>query len=123
LLLTNIYLSNLKKKSFQRKIPIVKIKAATKSTVDGCYEFIVHVKQEYDYRFVCEERDEFFAALKKVFYDVTGENLPIYGVPHAKLKDYATSKKDMKKGVEIVPEENYRLRNEDMYQSQEQSFG
>jgi len=25
-------------------------------------------------------RDEFFAALKKVFYDVTGENLPIYGV-------------------------------------------
>lgn len=40
---------------FQRKIPIVKIKAATKSTVEGCYEFIVHVKQEYDYRFVCEE--------------------------------------------------------------------
>lgn len=74
---------------------------------------------------ILKRRDEFFAALKKVFYDVTGENLPIYGVvrvtlislcqPHAKLKDYATSKKDMKKGVEIVPEENYRLRNEDLY--------
>ena len=25
----------------------------------------------------------------------------------AKLKDYETSKKDMKKGVEIVPEEKY----------------
>ena len=72
-----------------------------------------------------EERAKFYSALKKVFYDVTGENLPIYGVvrvplvslcqPHAKLKDYATSKKDMKKGVEIVPEENYRLRNEDLY--------
>ena len=33
----------------------------------------------------------------------------------AKLKDYATSKKDMKRGVEIVPEEQYRLRNEDIY--------
>lgn len=43
--------------------------------------------------------------------------------PHAKLKDYATSKKDMKKGVEIVPEENYRLRNEDTFAPQEKSFG
>ena len=40
---------------FQRKIPISKVKAATKSTMEGCMEFIVHVKQEYDYRFVCEE--------------------------------------------------------------------
>lgn len=32
------------------------------------------------------------------------------------MKDYATSKKDMKKGVEIVPEENYRLRAEDIYE-------
>lgn len=29
---------------FQRKIPISKVKAATKSTMDGCMEFIVHVK-------------------------------------------------------------------------------
>ena len=40
--------------AFQRKIPIIKIKAATKTTVEGTFEFIVHVKQEYDYRFVCE---------------------------------------------------------------------
>jgi hypothetical protein len=40
---------------FQRKIPINKIKAATKSTVEGNFEFIVHVKQEYDYRFICEQ--------------------------------------------------------------------
>lgn len=33
----------------------------------------------------------------------------------AKLKDYATSKKDMKRGDEIVPEENYRLKSEDIY--------
>ena len=40
-----------------------------------------------------------------------------------KLKDYATSKKDMKKGVEIVPEENYRLRNEDKYTADNMNFG
>jgi len=62
-------------------------------------------------------REEFFKALKKVFYEENGVNLPIYGVPFAKLKDYATSKKDMKKGVEMIPEENYRLRNEDIYEA------
>ncbi len=36
-------------------------------------------------------------------------------MPFTKLKDYATSKKDMKKGTEISPEENYRLRNEDIH--------
>jgi hypothetical protein len=35
--------------------------------------------------------------------------------PFAKLKDYETSKKDMKKGVEIIPEENYRIKAEDTF--------
>lgn len=61
-------------------------------------------------------RDEFFQALKKIFFDTTNENLPIFGVPAGKLKDYSTSKKDMKRGVEIVPEDNYRIRGEDIYQ-------
>jgi hypothetical protein len=40
---------------FQRRIAVSKIKAATKSTIDGNYEFVVHVKKEYDYRFVNEQ--------------------------------------------------------------------
>jgi hypothetical protein len=43
-------------------------------------------------------RDEFFAALKKLFFEMMNENLPIYGVAAAKLKEYSTSKKDMKAG-------------------------
>jgi len=35
-------------------------------------------------------------ALKKLYHDETGQNLPIYGVPLGKLKDYETSKKHMK---------------------------
>jgi hypothetical protein len=60
-------------------------------------------------------RDEFFQALKKIYFETVNENLPVFGVPAGKLKDYSTSKKDMKRGVEIVPEDNYRLRQEDIY--------
>ncbi len=123
LLLTNLYLCNLKKKNPQRKIPVAKIRGATKSTVEKAFEFIIHVSKEYDYRFVSKDRDDFFKALKKVFFDYHHHNLPIYGVPHTKLKDYATGKKDMKKGIEIIPEENYRLHHEDIYESQEKPSG
>jgi hypothetical protein len=60
-------------------------------------------------------RDEFFDALKKIYFETTNENLPIYGVPAGKLKDYSTSKKDMKRGAEILPEDSYRLRGEDKF--------
>jgi len=53
--------------------------------------------------------------LKTVYFQDTGYNLPIYGIPQAKLKDFETSKKDMKKGAEIIPEENYRITNEDLF--------
>lgn len=45
-------------------------------------------------------RDELFNALKKVYFDIKNENLPIYGIALKALKDCATSKKDIKKGIE-----------------------
>ena len=42
----------------------------TKSTMQNNMEFIVHVKDEYDYRFICENRDELFDALKECFFNV-----------------------------------------------------
>jgi hypothetical protein len=49
-----------------------------------------------------------------VFYQEFNINLPVYGVPD-KLKDYATSKKDISNGVEVNPREEYRLHNEDKF--------
>lgn len=60
-------------------------------------------------------REEFFAALKKVFFDMMNENLPIYGVAAQKLKEYSTSKKDMKAGNEYQPDESHRVKGEDIY--------
>ena len=58
--------------------------------------------------------------MKKAFFDYHRRNIPIYGVPYAKLKDYTTSKKDMKKGVEIMPEKEYRLKADDLYTDSEE---
>lgn len=88
----------------QRRINISSIKAATKSTKADNLQFIVHVKNEYDYQFESEFRKEIFEAFKYIFYKENGSNLPIYGVPD-KLKDYATTKKDIREGVEINPDE------------------
>lgn len=40
----------------------------------------------------------------------------MYGITASKLKDFSTSKKDMKRGVEIPLDETYRLRGEDRFQ-------
>ena len=44
------------------------------------------------------------------------KNLPIYGVP-AKLKNYSTSKKDIKNGCEKLPPDTYYLKDEEVYEA------
>jgi len=46
------------------------MKALSKSTEAGNFEFVVHVKNEYDYRFICEQRDELFEQLKSCFFNL-----------------------------------------------------
>lgn len=101
--------------AFQRQIRIQKLKALSKSTESGNMEFVCHVKDEYDYRFICEWRDELFEHIKACYFHLMNANLPIYGVP-GKLKDSCTSKKDAKAGVERLPPDSYYLRNEDVYE-------
>lgn len=91
------------------------MKALTKSTEAGNTEFIVHVKDEYDYRFICEMRDELFEQLKSCYFNLMNANLPIYGVP-SKLKEYATSKKDIKSGTEKLPPATYLMPEENHFE-------
>lgn len=80
----------------------------------GNQQFIVHVKSEYDYMFESNSRDEIFKALKYIFHQTKGINLPVFGV-HDKLKDYATSKKDISNGIDVIPKNNFRIKEEDIY--------
>jgi hypothetical protein len=43
------------------------------------------------------------------------QNLPIFDVPE-NLKNYATSKKDIKGSTEKMPPDNYRNKDEDIYE-------
>ena len=116
LLLTTMQLCNVRGHEFQRRIQLCKMKALSKSTEPGNLEFIVHVKDEYDYRFVCYKRDDLFEQLKACFFNLMNKNLPIYGVP-AKLKEYSTSKKDIKNGCERLPPDTYYLKDEEVYEA------
>jgi len=49
---------------FQRSIKICNIIAVTKSITPKKDAFVVHVQDEYDYRFECENREELFECLK-----------------------------------------------------------
>mmetsp|Transcript_41842 Transcript_41842/g.64005 ORF Transcript_41842/g.64005 Transcript_41842/m.64005 type:complete len:457 (-) Transcript_41842:45-1415(-) len=60
-------------------------------------------------------RQEIFDAMKWAFWKSNRVNLPVYGVPD-KLKDYHTSKKDISNGIEVNPQENFRLHGEDIYE-------
>jgi len=64
LLLTTSKLCNVKKDEFQRSIKISNILAVTKSITEKNKSFVVHVQDEYDYRFECDNREELFECLK-----------------------------------------------------------
>jgi len=117
--LTTEKLCNVKKNEFQRVIKIANVRGVTKSTTKDNWEFVVHVRDEYDYRFICQVRDELFECLKQVYYLATGKNLPVFGVD-GKLSNYATSKKDVQQAKERMPEEQYRLHDEDVYDEHNQ---
>ena len=70
---------------FQRSIRLSKVMALSKSTEANNKEFVVHVRGEYDYRFICEMRDDMFEQIKACFFHLMNENLPVFGVP-GKLK-------------------------------------
>lgn len=42
--------------------------ACTKSVNAKDLEFIVHVKNEYDYQFICPARDELITSIKAVYF-------------------------------------------------------
>ena len=75
----------------------------------------MHVRGEYDYRFICELRDDMFEQIKACYFHLMNENLPVYGVP-GKLKAHCTSKNDAKAGADKIPPESFRLRAEDLYE-------
>ena len=58
---------------------------------------------------------EFKTALKKCYFDLMNENLPIFEVPN-KIESYRTTKSDVKKQIDKFPTlQAYRELTEDVY--------
>jgi len=117
LVITNTSIYNFKKNEAKRKIDISKMIGLTKSISEGHGEFVMHSKNEYDYRMRSEARDQILDVIKRVYYSINNANLPIYGVKPKSLVEFTTSIKDMKKGISRIPLEMARLKNEDILQS------
>ena len=100
--------------ALKRKIKILDVEAVTKSRSKESTEFVLHIPSEYDYRFISENRDAIIRTIKEGYVKLANKNLPIYGVQHHFLKDFVTSKSDRKKNILKIPEECFRLKEEDL---------
>ena len=113
-LITTKYLYNLHKKKEKRKIPLGKIDGITKSLANASKEFVIHVTSEYDYRYESDLREKIIQILKQEYLKIYKKNLLIYGVPDEKLVNYVATKDDRKKGQYKIPEDKYRLADENL---------
>jgi hypothetical protein len=55
LLITNNNVHNLKKEEIKRSIPLKEIVGVSVTTEAEGDEFVIHVLEDYDYRFICEK--------------------------------------------------------------------
>ena len=92
----------------------------TKNTGSNKTEFLLHVKDEYDYRFKCAKLQELSDSIKEVYFNLMNDNLQIFGVSK-NIASYMTTKSDMKKKVNKLPDEIYRQYDEDVYEPFEES--
>jgi propanediol utilization protein len=55
LLITSKHVHNMKKEDIKRSIPLKDILGVSVTTESEGNEFVVHVNQDYDYRFICDK--------------------------------------------------------------------
>ncbi|CAD8061468.1 unnamed protein product [Paramecium sonneborni] len=112
-LLTNRFVYNIKTDSkilqffgksiqIQRKIRLQLISAIIVSNIGT--EFVLHVSQEYDYRFQSSDfRKTILETLIIVYNSLTYKKLPFYFKDDFTLISYCTTENDVKKGIKRYP--------------------
>lgn len=112
LILSTKHIFNLKGPKIRRKIPITDVIAIIKSKADN--EFVLHIPNDYDYRFEVESRDEFIKILQLRFANLNPtDTLRIYIVDD-NLEKYVTSINDKKYGISNLPTPDKRAKNEEL---------
>ena len=124
IVITSAKLYNFREKNgkyyLKRVIPIPSVGGVTKSLSKKCSEFVIHVPEQYDYRYQSEKRDVIIQSLKMAYISLMKENLPIYGIDAKDLKHYTTTEKDRYKGKSRIPGKEHQLKEEDIFIASEE---
>ncbi|CAK78829.1 unnamed protein product (macronuclear) [Paramecium tetraurelia] len=105
---------NLKGTSIKRKIPYNKIKAITLSSIGT--EFVIHVPDEYDYRYSSyDKRNKIVSKILEGYCLFTKAKLAIYFKEDVSLYNYATTKSDKKKHVSKIPSEQPQYMDNEIF--------
>ena len=111
MLLTTTRLINLHAYKIKRSISLSKIQALTQCISPGDFNFLVHVEDDYDYGFICKQREELVQMIQKCYFDLQARELIIYGVTGS-IVQYVTPKKgkfDIRKAKGLLPPDECRI--------------
>ena len=88
---------------------------------NGESDLVVKIKDDYDYRFKCNKRQDLIKAIQIPYYKDLQTNLPIYGV-HDPLEKYMSAKEKVwinwSAGKGKTPAQETRMSGEDLYPEQ-----
>ena len=119
LIITTLKLYNFRerggKKQLKRVIPIGAIGGISKSLAKKSKEFVIHVPEQYDYRYQTERREDIIQSLKTAYVSLMKENLPIYGIDAKDLKSYTTTERDRIKNKSRIPGKEFLIPEENVY--------
>lgn len=126
LVVTNNTIYNFHKKKLRRSVIIKELQGLTKALNEKSSEFVIHVKDDYDYRMESatpETRNNLFQCLKLLYLSKVKQNLPIYGIAKSKvLSDFCTSQKDVSHGISRIPMILARIYEEDIEMSKKPTY-
>lgn len=104
LLISTKAVYGLSKKTLKRKIPVSKIGGLTVSKIGK--EFVLHVPDEYDYRYSSSEHlDDVLEMICKAYCDTMKHKLAFFFKEELSLEAYCTTKGDKKKALLRMPTE------------------
>lgn len=84
---------------------------------------MIHVPEQYDYRYMSDKREEVINCLKMAYISIMKVNLPIYGINSKDLKSYTTTEKDKIKGKSRIPGNSFLLDAEKVIQKDTSGTG
>ena len=101
ILITNLAVYNLKKKSLKRRIDVKSIRGITVSKITD--EFVIHGNDvEYDYNYISPKKKNIIEFISRSYFEVTKKEISLCELESKSLKNVVTSKNEKKKNANLT---------------------